>query len=56
MAATKGRSKELKIRMRKNTVLFEVYYDEGGEIPKELSGLYTNEKVAQLAIDKYKGK
>ena len=55
MPAVKGQKKELKIRLAKNTCLYEVYYDEGGERPKDLSGLYTCEKAAQLAIDKYTG-
>lgn len=56
MAATKGRTKELKIRTAKNTCLFEIYFDEGGEVPAKLSGLYTCKDAAQRAIDAYKDK
>ncbi|AGK87059.1 hypothetical protein RIO-1_45 [Pseudoalteromonas phage RIO-1] len=47
--------KELKSRLAKNTCLFEVYYEGGGELPKVLNSLYTTEAVAQRAIDAYKG-
>ncbi|YP_009966397.1 hypothetical protein HWA86_gp19 [Pseudoalteromonas phage HP1] len=47
--------KELKVRLAKNTCLFEAYYEGGGELPKALNSLYTTEAVAQRAIDAYKG-
>jgi len=44
--------KELKIRYAKNNS-YEIYYEGGGELPKELHGLYTDHRTAQRAIDKY---
>ena len=56
MAAVKGETKELKVRLAKNTCLYELYYDNGGEVPAILKGLYTSEHVAKLAAGSYKAK
>lgn len=56
MAAVKGEPKELKARIAKNTCLFELYYDNGGELPAELKGYYTSEAVALQAAKNYKTK
>lgn len=46
--------KELRIRRSKNTpAMFEVYFEDGGQLPDVLSGKYTREGYAQEAIDKY---
>ena len=46
--------KQLLVRVsRRNGSLFEVYYDNGGELPKELTGQYTSTRIAKAAIDAY---
>lgn len=46
--------KELRIRRSKNSpAMFEVYFEDGGQLPSVLSGKYTREHYAQEAIDKY---
>lgn len=48
-------SKELKIRPHKaGPMMYEVYYEGGGELPRELSGLFTSPSFAQREIDLYK--
>jgi len=42
-----------KVRHRGNSSLFEVYSETGGVIPSILSGEYTSEKYAKLAIEQY---
>lgn len=51
--AKKPVRKELKVGPKENTALYRVYYDNGGELPKCLSGLFTTPEVAQNAIDNY---
>jgi len=43
--------KELKVRSAGNLV--ELYYDGGGELPKELSGMYTSPTEALSAAKHY---
>ena len=46
--------KEFKVRFSKTAPnCYEVYLDGGGEIPKVLSGKYTDPRVAGVEIDKY---
>lgn len=45
--------KELKIYHVKNTALYKVAFTSGGELPEELSGMYTSPKFAQDAIEAY---
>lgn len=47
--------KQLLIRPNeKSPMLFEVYYEMGGELPDVLKGhLFTHKSVAQSAIDTY---
>jgi hypothetical protein len=46
--------KELRIRRSKNApALFEVYFEDGGQLPVALSGKYIREQHAQVAIDRY---
>lgn len=47
------KTKELKIRRKQPYVLYEIYYEGGGEVPQELQGSYTKEYVAQQRIDAY---
>lgn len=36
-----------------NTHLWELYYENGGEVPQELSGMYTSKSEALTAGKKY---
>ena len=45
--------KELKIYQIANTALYKVAFTTGGELPEELSGKWTNPKLAQESIDTY---
>jgi hypothetical protein len=45
--------KELKIYKVKNSALFCVAYEGGGELPKELKQRWTSPKLAQEAIEQY---
>ncbi len=40
-------------RPLKNPLLFEIYFENGGEVPKFLSGLYTSETEAMEAVKIY---
>lgn len=53
MAARKGVQKELKIRIKPNTALYEVYFDNGGELPAKLQSMFTCERAAEIAIQDY---
>lgn len=53
MAARKGVQKELKIRIKPNTALYEVYFDNGGELPAKLQSLFTCVHAAKVAIKDY---
>lgn len=53
MAARKGVQKELKIRIKPNTALYEVYFDNGGELPAKLQSLFTCVHAAKVAINEY---
>jgi hypothetical protein len=46
-------TKELLIRNSKGRSIYEVYYENGGELPRDLAGLYTSHKSAQASIDNY---
>ena len=45
--------KELKIRTRPEGNLYDIHFDNGGELPKELGGVYTSRVYAQRAINTY---
>lgn len=46
--------KELRVRTRNgNPMLKEIYFENGGEVPETLSGMYTSEESANRAIDLY---
>lgn len=51
--AYKEKVKEFKVRPRSNTSLYEVYFHDGGEIPKVLRGLYTSQAEAKRDIKLY---
>lgn len=46
-------NKKLLTRNRNGTSAIEVYYENGGELPQNLSGAYTSVKKAQEAITLY---
>lgn len=49
--------KELLIRnSSKYPSCYEIFFENGGELPKELRGGYTNKEKAQKAIDDYLNK
>lgn len=52
--------KTIILEVAQNTVLYKLRFAEGGELPEELSGLYTNdiqaEKAVVLYLDKVKPK
>ena len=45
--------KELKTRMRPSSMLYEIYYEGGGEVPAELKGEYTSYRFTESAIKTY---
>jgi len=53
MPATKGKSKELMIKKTGNGIHYYIDFEEGGQVPEELKGLYTKPYLAQQAIDSY---
>lgn len=46
-------NKQLLTRNRKGTAHLEVYFEGGGEVPQELSGLFTSKGSASKAIEHY---
>jgi len=46
-------AKVLEVRNHGTTMMKEVKWTNGGEVPKELAGVYTNARIAQEAIDYY---
>lgn len=50
----KEKVKEFKVRSGPNTALYEVYFEDGGEIPKVLKSLYTSQAEAKKCIELYK--
>ena len=39
--------------MAPNSMMREITFTSGGQLPKEFEGLFTSERSAQLAIDEY---
>ena len=48
------KTRQLAVRVKPQTVLYEVYVEGGGTPPVELSGIYTNQTKARLAIEAYR--
>lgn len=46
-------NKKLLVRNKVGTPHFKVIYEGGGELPKDLSGLYTSKNQAEKAIQLY---
>ncbi len=47
------RGKDIKVGFDKQFGLYKVVFPEGGELPKELQGRFTEEKRAHEAIEQY---
>ena len=48
--------KTLKVKYDGQQHMYRIYFEEGGTVPKELSGMYTERSRANLAIDAYHAK
>jgi hypothetical protein len=53
---TKGKIlvKNLKVYKKPNTMLYNVMYEGGGELPKELQGSWNSVSAAEKAVEIYK--
>ena len=49
-------NKTLRVQKHPSSMFFEVRWNDGGQLPKELSGLFTSTATAQVAIDRYMNK
>jgi hypothetical protein len=45
--------KELQILRDKSTAQYKIQFTTGGELPLELTGIFTNETYAQTAVNQY---
>ena len=45
--------KELRYRVRHNSMHLELYYEGGGQVPESLKGMYTDSRAAEFAIMAY---
>lgn len=50
---TTKKVKEMRTRLIPGTALYEIYFEEGGEVPTQLKGRYTTPTEAQKAIKGY---
>jgi len=48
--------KEIHTRIAANTAMHELYLTGGGEVPPDLSGLYSNTREAKIAVLSWQGK
>lgn len=53
MTTVPNKPKDLKVRVAFNSSHYEIFFDNGGEIPKDLSGLYNSKLEADRAIRNY---
>ena len=49
----KEKANEFKVRPRPGTALYEIYFEEGGQIADTLKGAYTSTMTAQKDIKLY---
>ncbi len=49
----KEKVKEFKTRISPNTALYEVYFEDGGQVPEKLKSLYTSSTEAKKAVISY---
>ena len=50
---TTPNGKEIQIQRDPRSAQYFIQFGSGGELPEELSGIFTNELFAQTAINKY---
>ena len=50
---TQKKEKELTIVRTRGTGMYHVQFEGGGQLPKELEGLFTDKGTAQQKIDMY---
>lgn len=48
--------KKIQMKIHPNTVLIKLEFATGGELPQDLSGLFTTEREATIAINRYLAK
>ena len=48
--------KKIQMKIHPNTVLIKLEFATGGELPQDLSGLFTTEREATIAINRYLSK
>jgi hypothetical protein len=46
-------SKELKVKLQPSGRMYSIYFEGGGELPKELEGAYTSPRTATASIASY---
>ena len=49
----KEKIKKFKTRIKSNTALYEIYFEDGGQMPEDLKSLYTSTAEAKKAIISY---
>ena len=50
------KAKDFVVEQKDGTCLYHIRFKQGGEVPKELKGLYTNDIIAKEAIQRYQDK
>ena len=50
---TTPNGKEIQIQRDPRSAQYFIQFDSGGELPEELTGIFTNELFAETAINKY---
>jgi hypothetical protein len=50
---TTPNGKNIEIQRDKSTAQYKIQFTTGGELPLELSGIFTNETYAQTAVNQY---
>ena len=53
MTSIPNKPKDLLTRVKFNSSHYEIYFENGGEVPKELSGEYNSQLEANRAIKRY---
>lgn len=51
-----GKEKEIVVDIKPGTVHYYVYFKTGGELPRELQGLFVKKSEAERAVMLYKAK
>lgn len=50
------KAKDFIVEQKDGTCLYHIRFKQGGEVPQELKGLYTNDIIAKEAIQRYQDK